>query len=208
VTVSLKIRERCDTLRGMPYGLRRYQQSHETHFVTFSCYRRLPYLSRASVADLFITCFEQTRRRYGFRAYGYVVMPEHVHLLVSEPDVELLCTAIQALKIAVSRRASAAGWREPQPFWQKRYYDHNVRNAASFANKLRYIHRNPVRRGLCAEPIDWPWSSFRHYWTAEHGPVEIESEWTAMRREGRNPHLPKAGRCGAPSKWRWFGWEN
>jgi REP-associated tyrosine transposase len=133
-------------------------------------------------------------------------MPEHVHLLVSEPDVELPCTAVQALKIAVSRRAFSAGWRAGQPFWQKRYYDHNVRSHEKFVEKLRYIHRKPVRRGLCTEPITWPWSSFRHYMTAEIGVVEIESEWTAMRRSGRNPHLPKPGRCGVPSGMEWLGW--
>ena len=107
----------------MPYGLKRYQQSGQSHFVTFSCYRRRPYRVPSKVSALFLACLEQMRRRYGFRVYGYVVMPEHVHLLVSEPDVELLATAIQALKIAVSRGAWSAGWREEQPFWQKRYYD-------------------------------------------------------------------------------------
>jgi putative transposase len=130
-------------------------------------------------------------------------MPEHIHLLVSEPEVGLLCTAIQALKIAMARRALSAGWRSDSPFWQKRYYDHNVRSEKSFVQKLRYIHRNPVERGLCADPSAWPWSSFHHYATAEITVVEIESEWTAMRRSGRNPHLPTAGRCAAPS---WNGW--
>lgn len=52
-----------------------------------------------------------------------------------------------------------------------------------FVEKLRYIHRNPVKRGLAARPEDWPWSSFRHYATGEIGVVEIESQWTASRRE-------------------------
>ena len=134
-------------------------------------------------------------------------MPEHVHLLVSEPEREMLCTAVQALKISFARRAATSGWRGEPPFWQKRYYDHNVRSNRSFMNKLRYIHRNPVKRGLCAEPWDWPWSSFRHYSDAEFGSVEIESEWTALRRSGRDPHLPKPGRCGAPSTWEWLRWE-
>ena len=113
-------------------------------------------------------------------------MPEHVHLLVSEPEVEELSTAIQALKISVARAAQRFGI---SPCWQKRYYDHNVRSYRSFVAKLRYLHRNPVKRGLCATAIDWRWSSFRHYATAETGPVEIESEWTALRRSGREPHL-------------------
>ena len=70
-------------------------------------------------------------------------------------------------------------------FWQKRYYDHNVRTHKSFVEKLRYIHRNPVKRGLAERPEDWKWSSFRHYITGEAGLVEIESQWTADRRDGR-----------------------
>ena len=68
-------------------------------------------------------------------------------------------------------------------FWQKRYYDRNVRDEREFVDKLRYIHRNPVKAGLCKLPEDWRWSSFRHYALREKGVVEIESEWTARDRE-------------------------
>lgn len=138
----------------MPHGLARWQLTNMSHFLTWSCYRRRQYFTAPAIKDLFLDCLESVRRRYGILVYGYVVMPEHVHLLVSEPTVQLLATAIQALKISFFRRAVAIGWRE-SPFWQKRYYDHNVRSARSFTNKLRYIHRNPVRRGLVREPQDW-----------------------------------------------------
>ena len=71
----------------------------------------------------------------------------------------------------------------PQHFWQKRYYDFNVRNHDQFLEKLRYIHRNPVKRGLCERPEDWEWSSFHQHATGREGRVEIECEWTARRRE-------------------------
>ncbi len=175
----------------MPHGLKRYQQSKQSHFLTFSCYRRLPLLCDERLRNLFLHSLERMRRKYRFHVYGYVVMPEHVHLLVSEPQTEALATAIQALKISVSRRACSSGARAGSMFWQKRYYDHNVRNYACFVEKLRYIHRNPVTRGLVQKPEDWKWSSFRHYATAELGPVEIESQWTADRREGRISKLLK-----------------
>jgi REP element-mobilizing transposase RayT len=70
-----------------------------------------------------------------------------------------------------------------QHFWQKRYYDFNIRNYPQFVEKLRYIHRNPVKAGLCERPEDWEWSSFRHYATGCAGRVEIESERTARKRE-------------------------
>lgn len=68
-------------------------------------------------------------------------------------------------------------------FWQARYYDFNVYTAKKRIEKLRYIHRNPVKRDLVEKPEDWEWSSFRHYATGEEGVVEIESEWTGRKRE-------------------------
>ena len=107
-------------------------------------------------------------------------MPEHVHLLVMEPDSGTLAQAMQSLKQGVARRLAL---RAVDSFWQARYYDFNVWSQRKFVEKLRYIHRNPVARGLVAQPEDWAWSSFRHYLTGDPGPVEIESYWTARKRE-------------------------
>jgi putative transposase len=70
----------------MPWGLKRYQQTRELHFITFSCYHRVPLLSNAEARDPFVTALERVRGWYGFYLVGYVVMPEHVHLLMSEPE--------------------------------------------------------------------------------------------------------------------------
>jgi putative transposase len=164
----------------MPSHLKRYQQTHDLHFITFSCYRRQPKLGNPASREVFEKSLEHTRRRYGFCVKGYVVMPEHVHLLVSEPEDGSLATAIQALKQSVSRTLAL---RSSQPFWEPRYYDFNVWTAEKQTEKLRYIHRNPVARGLVAKPGDWEWSSFGHYATGVKGAVEIESEWTQSRRE-------------------------
>lgn len=107
-------------------------------------------------------------------------MPEHVHLLMNEPQRSTLAQALKSLKQGVARRLAL--WAE-EPFWQECYYDFNVWSERKFREKLRYLHRNPVRRGLVAKPEDWPWSSFRHYATGEMGTVEIESRWTARTRE-------------------------
>ena len=116
------------------------------------------------------------RVRYDFVVAGYVLMPEHVHLLVSEPKKAALSKALQALKISVSVQS------KERPFWQVRYYDFNVFTPGKRVEKLRYMHRNPVKRGLVSEPIDWAWSSFRHYATGEQRVVEVESDWTAAKR--------------------------
>ena len=74
--------------------------------------------------------------------------------------------------------------RHEKPFWQRRYYDFNVHSEKKRVEKLRYMHRNPVVRGLVTHPEDWKWSSFRHYATGMRGTVEIESFWTAAARGG------------------------
>jgi putative transposase len=132
----------------MPKGLVRYQQCGCFHFISFTCYHRFQHLGTVSARELFERSLEVIRLRYDFVACGYVVMPEHVHLLVSEPKKALLSKAIQALKLSVSVQS-----RE-RPFWQARYYDFNVHNEEKRVEKIRYMHRNPVKRGLVEKPED------------------------------------------------------
>ena len=137
---------------------------------------------------------EAVRIRYGFVVAGYVLMPEHVHLLVSEPSHSSLSVAIQVLKQQTSRKLKQRG---AVRFWQRRYYDFNVHNEKKRVEKLRYTHRNPVKRGLVQKPEQWPWSSFRHYATGYVGTVEIESQGTAFRRGNQLPeHLSYKGKDG------------
>ena len=151
----------------MTRKLVRYQRMGHFHFVTFSCFRRQPGLGTMEARSVFENALEHTRERYGFVVMAYVVMPEHVHLLLSEPKERLLATAIQALKIAVARRLGGS------PFWQVRYYDFNVFTDRKRVEKMRYIHRNPVKRGLVERPEQWEWSSYRHYLTRKRGRVGI-----------------------------------
>lgn len=169
----------------MPHALQRFQHSGQSHFVTFTCYHRRQNFTTPERYDLFLSVLEAMRRRFAMRIYGFVVMPEHVHLLVSEPDRGLLADAIHYLKLSFSKRLSGRDHLPPGAFWQKRYYDRNVRDEHEFKVKLKYLHRNPVTRGLVGGPENWKWSSFRHYALREKGVVEIESQWTATDRETR-----------------------
>jgi putative transposase len=164
----------------MPWSLKRFQQARCLHFITFSCYNRAPLLATPRSRDVFEQTLERVRRWYGFYVAGYVVMPEHVHLLVTEPERGQLSLALQMLKQNVARQLRLP---EGGPFWLERYYDLNVWTEKKRIEKLRYIHRNPVTRGLVASPEDWAWSSFRHYLSGVEGVVEIESQWTARKRE-------------------------
>jgi putative transposase len=136
------------------------------------------------------------RRRYRFAVLGYVIMPEHFHLLVSEPQRLTLSTVMQALKLGVSRRLLTPGqalqqpasWPVPRRIWQARYYDFNVSTEHKRIEKLRYIHRNPVKRGLVASPEQWRWSSFRFYLYGELGLVKLNDTDILLMRV----HAPAA----------------
>ncbi len=132
----------------MPKGLIRFHQSGQSHFVTFCCYHRRRSFTAHMSCEVFESALERVRRNYRLRVYGYVVMPEHVHLLLSEPERETLADAVKSLKQGVSRRLISDAKR----FWQKRYYDFNIRNYRQFVEKLRYIHRNPVNGGCASAP--------------------------------------------------------
>src|ERR1700681_2349527 len=87
----------------MPRGLHRYYGADHLHFITCSCYRRLPLMRSARSRDRLLSVLEQTRQRYRFVVVGYVVMPEHIHLLLSEPEVGTPSTVMQVLKQRTAR---------------------------------------------------------------------------------------------------------
>jgi putative transposase len=168
--------------------VRHYGRGH-LHFITFSCYRRLRLLNSVRARNLFVNILGEVRDRYGFSLVGYVVMPEHVHLLISEPVRGTPSTVIQVLKQRVSRklrrrRRVPAAQLEfhfekddsdlPIRLWQRRFYDFNVWSLKKKVEKLHYMHMNPLKRKLVAHPRDWPWSSFSFYARKDSGLVHID----------------------------------
>jgi len=167
------------TRGNMPSNLKRYHTFGHNHFVTFSCYHRLPYLDNDQARTVFLDTLERTRQKHQFYVFGYVLMPEHVHLLLSEPPKTSFSGILRALKTQTSKQLKGDRPR----IWQLNYYDFNVFTQPKFVEKLQYMHRNPVERGLVEKPEDWPWSSYRHWLSGERGTVEIESHWTWKLRE-------------------------
>ena len=162
----------------MPSGLKRIYGRGDWHFITFSCYRRLPFLKTAQARDVFVRELAKVRDELGFHLLGYVVMPEHVHLLMSEPPSGTPSTVLHKLKLRVARRlrkrskrATAAQLPLPFPadggapraFWQARFYDFNVYTQRKKLEKLHYMHANPITRKLVLHPGQWPWSSWAFY---------------------------------------------
>ena len=182
----------------VPSGLHRTYGAHHLHFITCSCYRRRALLGSARARDRFLAILEQTRQRYRFVVVGYVVMPEHFHLLVTEPEVGTPSTLMQVLKQRSARallprkkrtdprQRSLFGDSLPRrAFWQGRFYDFNVWTTRKRVEKLRYMHRNPVKRGLVESPEQWRWSSYRYYLLGEAGPVRVNQGWTKISLRDR-----------------------
>jgi putative transposase len=167
--------------------LRIYGRGH-LHFITFRCYRRVPFLRSVRVRKVFVQILDEVRNRYGFSLVGYVVMPEHVHLLIGEPAQGTPSTVIQVLKQRVSRRLrrkkkAIAGQLnlnfesgEPsQPrIWQSRFYDFNGWSLKKRVEKLHYMRMNPLKRKLVDHPKDWPWSSFSFYANPKLGLIRVD----------------------------------
>lgn len=173
----------------MPARLKRYYGLGHLHFLTFSCYQRRPLLGSAGARNLFVQVLGAMRERYGFLVVGYVVMPEHVHLLIGEPAESDPSIVLKALKQRVARELRgksgnpAAGplrWASPDAetslphFWQPRFHDFNVHSANKRREKLDYMHANPVKRGLVTNPLEWIWSSASFYATGAAGLVPID----------------------------------
>jgi putative transposase len=185
----------------MPAGLKRFYDANHLHYLTCSCYRRQPLLSSPRRRDAFLKILEQVRHKYDFTVVGYVVMPDHFHLLISEPAEGDPSLVMKVLKQRIARRLlprrctddrQAGFWNgseQPRHFWQKRFYDFNVWSHRKEVEKLRYMHRNPVKRGLVSSPELWRWSSFRFYAYRDKGLVEVNA---AMRRRLSPPTQRKA----------------
>ena len=152
----------------------------DAHFLTFSCYQRRPFLSSDRSRQWMIDAVQRARSNHGFDLWAYVIMPEHVHLLIL-PHSCLISELLNSIKQSVSKRAIAwveqeAKWFLPEMieqrpggkitrrFWQPGPgYDRNMRSTADVWEKIDYSHYNPVKRKLCVKANDWKWSSAADY---------------------------------------------
>jgi REP-associated tyrosine transposase len=170
-----------------------YNIPGHAHELTFSCFRRLPLLTRDRTRRWFVDAMEAARDELNLQLWAYVIMPEHVHLLFWPMNEDYKVGLIRtALKVPVARKAvrylkqNAPSFldrlKDVQPsgkvhyrFWQRGGgYDRNVFEPATLLAMIEYIHNNPVRRGLCVNPTDWIWSSARFYAGDRHVPIRMD----------------------------------
>jgi putative transposase len=170
----------------MPRYHRLFDPGH-LQFITSSTYRRAPVFNSKLFCQIFAEVLSKLRQEFGFRLVGWVLMPDHFHLLIQPWPAESAPRLIQQLKqrtayrlLQILRENPREGWcrkmlarfRLPATVhdqaqyrvWQRRYYVMNIFTEKKRLEKLHYMHGNPVKRGLVASPAEWPWSSFRFYY--------------------------------------------
>jgi len=149
------------------------------HELTFSCYRRLPLLSRELPCRWMVNALQTARARHRYSLLAFVIMPEHVHMIVYPHNADHdMAWFLKSIKQSVSRRAYAwlakhdRLWLERLTipvegtfrFWQAGGgYDRNIDRHSTLIRMIEYIHNNPVRRGLVENAVDWLWSSASWY---------------------------------------------
>jgi len=169
--------------------MKRIEQENHARYLTFSTYHQLPLFNNDLIKDAFINQLQSSREKLGFHLLAYVVMPEHVHLLIwpNLPEHPISKVSWQ-IKRNFAKQVIQR-WREldadilkelktPEGqtrFWQRGGgYDRNIHSQDEINEKINYIHMNPVRRGLVKRPEDWAWSSAKWYAGIRDGTLPID----------------------------------
>jgi putative transposase len=171
---------------------RRFDIAGDAHFLTFSCFKRLPLLNRDRSREWLLKAIDRARRTAPFDLWAYVVMPEHVHMVLLPGEGATISAILTTIKQSVSKRAiswlhknvpeflaqmedAQANGKRHHRFWQRGGgYDRNLRSTRDIHEKIRYVHENPVRRGLVERPADWRWSSALAWETGNDEPIVID----------------------------------
>ena len=189
---------------------KRYDVPGHAHELTFSCFQGLKLLSKDRPRRWLIESVDRARARHAFDVWAYVIMEEHVHLLIwPREDSYSISKILNAIKWPVARRAlnylreADSSWMERltdrQPsgrstarFWQRGGgYDRNIMEESTLPAVICYIHDNPVRRGLVDTPSDWHWSSAAWYERRADVPLSVDDTLPVIQLDGarRNVRL-------------------
>ena len=207
--VSMEITDPATGRAYLQKRRQRYDEPGQPRELTFSCYRRYPFLSRNRTREWLCAALDTARRQWGFQVWAYVIMPEHVHVIVYPEETPVkMVDFLRAVKEPVGRlavrylRTHAPEWlsrirvregrRVRHRFWQPGGgYDRNITTTATLRYMIEYLHANPVRRGLVAKAEDWEWSSARWFAGQRRVPLRMdedvlrELQWDAGLREQR-----------------------
>jgi putative transposase len=169
--------------------LKHYDDDGRARFITFCTHKKLKQLTNNCSRYKLLETIDEARKQYFFKLVGYVIMPEHVHLVIipeagtpigamigeiKRVSAKLILPAISEPSL-LKRLTIERNGRIRRVLWQRRCYDHNCRSSGSMWEKVNYCHYNPVKRGLVLKPEQWRWSSYRWYAGLEYGGIEMDT---------------------------------
>ncbi len=173
---------------------KRFNDAGHAHFLTFSCFRQQSFFTGQLAPKWFLESLDTARKTEGFDLWAYVIMPEHVHLLIWPHGEYSISRILSRIKSPLTHRVlrhvktnspdflkrmeqRTSGGRVVHRFWQPGGgYDRNLWSAEQIHEKIAYIHDNPVRRGLVSCPEDWPWSSYHAWATGSDEPLSVDRD--------------------------------
>ena len=170
--------------------LRHLDNLGTARFVTFSCHNQLPLLEPDWAKEIFLRQLKSSRAKHGLKILAYVIMPEHVHLVIDPVKEMELGRVIGEIKSRSAREIVAKlrnddsailenlrtqkDGKDRIAFWKPRCYDHNCRSNDTVIEKITYCHNNPVKRGLVMSPDEWLWSSYESYTGDSHSGLKVD----------------------------------
>ena len=171
---------------------KRWDIPFDAHCLTFSCFARQPFFHVERICEGFLESLVAARRKHAFDLWAYVIMPEHVHVVLWPHEGAKISAILKGIKLSLARKVLISAQRDnpellalmachrpngdvSHRFWLPGGgYDRNLRSDRDVHEKIRYIHANPVRRGLVARPEEWPWSSAKAYCDGVDEPIPID----------------------------------
>jgi putative transposase len=171
---------------------RRAQVQGGTYFFTVVTYQRIEILSRPENVALPREAFKRVKKTYPFRIDAIVLLPEHLHCIWTLPQNDAdFSTRWRLIKSYFSRKLSHVCWsagggetpthkpisasrskKSEKTIWQRRFWEHLIRDEQDLKHHVEYIHYNPVKHGLVKSPKDWAFSSFHRY--VNNGVYDLE----------------------------------
>lgn len=154
---------------------RRAKALGTTYFFTVVTYERQALLTDENVRNALRSGIQWAREKFPFTNDAWVLLPDHLHCIWTLPVDDANFSARWAIiKRHVSQRCHGASRHREQltasrrkrnelAFWQRRFWEHQIRNEADFKRHVDYIHWNPVKHGHVAKVADWPYSTFHRY---------------------------------------------
>lgn len=175
---------------------KRYRLAGSIFYITSNIYNRIKIFTCPSFVIPIIDSLNYYRYQYVCKLLGYVIMLDHIHLLIWPQDAQVLADFMRDFKRFTSGRITRQAklecktdWvskfeeagnetgRANYKVWQDSFWEQTIYTQTFLEQKLNYIHMNPVRAGIVDEPSEYSYSSYRNYYFGDHQLIEIDSEW-------------------------------